>query len=152
MPGAPFTVADSRDSLSTAHTTSTTMQCTFARRTDEVPAARRFVRDALAGHPAASDAELLTCELMTNAVQHAADAAGVTVAVTQRGPVVHVDVMDDGRTGLPHWREAGGDDERGRGFHLVNHMAARWGFLREPAGTCVWFEIGPPGQGQGRAS
>jgi two-component sensor histidine kinase len=97
----------------------------------------------LAGHPASRDAELLTCELVTNAVQHATDAAGVTVAVTRRGAVVHVDVIDDGRTGLPRWREADEHDERGRGFQLVNHIAACWGFLRDQGGTCVWFEIGP---------
>ena len=116
---------------------------TFARRVDEVPVARRFIRDTLADHPASVDAELLACELVTNAVQHATDAARVTVAVTHRGPVVHVDVIDDGQTGLPHWREADGHDEDGRGFQLVNEIAQRWGFLREPAGTCVWFELAP---------
>jgi anti-sigma regulatory factor (Ser/Thr protein kinase) len=116
---------------------------TFARRADEVPVARRFIRDTLADHPASLDAELLACELVTNAVRHATDAARVTVAVTRRGPVVHVDVIDDGRTGLPHWREAEGHDEDGRGFQLVNEIALRWGFLREPAGTCVWFELTP---------
>jgi anti-sigma regulatory factor (Ser/Thr protein kinase) len=114
---------------------------TFARRADEVPVARRFIRDALADHPALLDAELLACELVTNAVQHATDAARVTVAVTRSGPDVHVDVIDDGRTGLPHWRQADGHDEDGRGFQLVNEIAQRWGFLREPAGTCVWFEL-----------
>jgi anti-sigma regulatory factor (Ser/Thr protein kinase) len=144
MPGAPFTVADSPDSLTTACPAPGAAH-TFARRAEEVPAARRFVRDVLAGHPAAWDAELLACELMTNAVKHAAGAVGVTVAVIRRGPVVHVDVIDDGRTGLPHWRETNGDDERGRGFQLVNHIAARWGFLRDQGGTCVWFEIGLAG-------
>ena len=117
---------------------------TFARRAEEVPVARRFIRDILAGHPASLDAELLTCELVTNAVQHATDAAGVTVAVMRCGSAVHVDVIDDGRIGLPHWREADGQDEGGRGFQLVNEIAERWGFLREPAGTCVWFETQSP--------
>jgi serine/threonine-protein kinase RsbW len=116
---------------------------TFARRVDEVPAARRFVRDVLADHPGCADAELLACELVTNAVRHAAGAAWVTVAVMCRGAVVHVDVIDDGGTGVPHWREAGGHDEDGRGFQLVNALAERWGFLRERSGTCVWFEIAP---------
>ena len=141
MPGAPFTVADEqgmRDAVPAAASR------TFHRRAEEVPVARRFVRDLLAGHPACVEAELLTCELVTNAVQHAAGAAGVTVAVMYRGPVVHVDVIDDGRTGLPHWHEADGQDEGGRGFLLVNEISQRWGFLRERAGTCVWFEIGPP--------
>ncbi|MGH3191564.1 MAG: ATP-binding protein, partial [Streptosporangiaceae bacterium] len=116
---------------------------TFARRAEEVPFARQFIRDILADHPASFDAELLTCELVTNAVQHATGAAGVTVAVRRRGSVVHVDVIDDGRAGLPLWREASGHDEDGRGFQLVNEIANRWGFLREHAGTCVWFEISP---------
>jgi anti-sigma regulatory factor (Ser/Thr protein kinase) len=128
---------------STACTTPAATTRTFARRADEVPLARRFVREALAGHPASCDAELLACELVTNAVQHATDAVGVTVTVTRRGPVVHVDVIDDGKVGLPRWREPSGHEERGRGFQLVNHIAARWGFLREQAGTCFWFEIGP---------
>ena len=34
-------------------------------------------------------------------------------------------------------------DEGGRGFQLVNEIAQRWGFLRERAGTCVWFELTP---------
>ena len=76
-------------------------------------------------------------------VQHATDAGWVTVAVMRRGAVVHVDVIDDGRSGLPHWREATGQDEGGRGFQLVNEIAWRWGFLRERTGTCVWFELAP---------
>ncbi len=142
MPGAPFTVADTLELPSVACATPGTATRTFGRRPEEVPTARRFVRDALDGHPASSDAELLTCELVTNAVQHATDAGWVTVAVMRRGEVVHVDVIDDGRSGLPHWREATGQDEGGRGFQLVNEIAQRWGFLREQAGTCVWFEIG----------
>jgi anti-sigma regulatory factor (Ser/Thr protein kinase) len=147
MPGAPLTVAEQQGRGDVAGkgpaaaAVAADATRTFARRADEVPVARRFIRDTLADHPALLDAELLACELVTNAVQHATDAARVTVAVTQCGPVVHVDVIDDGRTGLPHWREAEGHDEDGRGFQLVNEIAQRWGFLREPAGTCVWFEV-----------
>jgi hypothetical protein len=67
----------------------------------------------------------------------------VTVAVLHRGALVHVDVIDDGCIGLPHWREAEGHDEDGRGFQLINAIAERWGFLRERSGTCFWFEIVP---------
>jgi anti-sigma regulatory factor (Ser/Thr protein kinase) len=150
MPGAPLTVAEQQGrgdvagkgpAATVAAAVAADATRTFARRADEVPVARRFIRDTLADHPALLDAELLACELVTNAVQHATDAARVTVAVTQCGAVVHVDVIDDGRTGLPHWREAEGHDEDGRGFQLVNEIAQRWGFLREPAGTCVWFEL-----------
>lgn len=138
MAGAPITVADTLGRPGAAGAART-----FGRRPEEVPTARRFVRESLAGHPACADAELLACELVTNAVQHAAGAGRMTVTVLRRGDVVHVDVIDDGRSGLPHWREATGQDEGGRGFQLVNEIARRWGFLREPAGTCVWFEIAP---------
>jgi anti-sigma regulatory factor (Ser/Thr protein kinase) len=153
MPGAPLTVAELRGRRDAARkapagtaapaaaAVSAGARRTFARRAEEVPVARRFIRDTLADHPALPDAELLACELVTNAVQHATDAAQVTVAVTRCGPVVHVDVIDDGQTGLPHWRVADGQDEDGRGFQLINEIAQRWGFLREPAGTCVWFEL-----------
>lgn len=150
MPGAPFTVVDQQDlrdaavMVAPAATGPASATRTFGRCTEEVPVARRFIRDALADHPACWDAELLTCELVTNAVQHATGATGVTVAVTRRGVVVHVDVIDDGRTGFPQWREPDGRDERGRGFQLVNEIAQRWGFLRERAGTCVWFELTLP--------
>jgi len=116
---------------------------TFARDPGEVPRARRFVRQALAGHPAAEDTELLTSELVTNSVLHAADAAEVTVTVSVHGSVVHVEVTDDGIGGVPHWRDIGDDSEGGRGFRLVNELAARWGFLREKAKarSSCWFEV-----------
>jgi serine/threonine-protein kinase RsbW len=138
MPGASFTVSAPAGPRSVAPAAATR---TFGRCAKEVPAARRFVREVLADHPGCSDAELLTCELVTNAVQHATDAARVTVAVMRLGAVVHVDVIDDGCVGLLHWRESGRHDEDGRGFQLVNALAERWGFLRERSGTCVWFEI-----------
>jgi len=28
---------------------------------------------------------------------------------------------------------------------VVNEIAQRWWFLRERAGTCVWFELAPQG-------
>jgi serine/threonine-protein kinase RsbW len=143
MASAPITVVEPPVLPSVQCAMPLTATRTFERRPEEVPVARRFIRDALAGHPASYDAELLTCELVTNAVQHASDAERVTVAITRRGVVVHVDVIDDGRAGLPHWREVSGYDEGGRGFQLVNEIAQRWGFLREPIGTCVWFEVAP---------
>ena len=121
---------------------------TFARKPGEVPAARRFVRAVLGEHPAAHDAELLCSELVTNFLQHTADATKVTVAVTVSGAVVHVEVTGDGIAGLPHWRDAdpGGYVEGGRGFWLLNGIATRWGFVRErvPATSLCWFEL--PGE------
>src|ERR1035438_5881532 len=105
----------------------------LTRLTCGAASAWRRVKSAAAGSAAAS----------RETPRHATDAAGVTVAVTRRDAVVHVDVIDDGQSGLPYWRDADGHDENGRGFHLVNEIAQRWGFLREQAGTCVWFELDP---------
>jgi anti-sigma regulatory factor (Ser/Thr protein kinase) len=113
----------------------------FARHPHEVPAARRFVRAVLAGHPGADDAELLACELVTNALRHAHGATKVTVTVAVGRVGVHVEVTDDGTAGVPHWREAAADAEGGWGFHLVNEIATRWGFLRDTAGTRCWFDL-----------
>ena len=29
----------------------------------------------------------------------------------------------------------------GHGLFLVQHLAAQWGYLRDPAGTTVWFRL-----------
>jgi hypothetical protein len=34
--------------------------------------------------------------------------------------------------------------ENGRGFLLINQLARRWGFTRDPAGSCCWAEIASP--------
>ncbi len=116
---------------------------TFARDAGEVPWARRFVRQVLAGHPAAADAELLASEVVTNAVLHAGDGATVTVAVSVSGAAVHIAVVDRGTASVPHWRDTGPDAEGGRGFRLVNEIASRWGFVREKtaARTTCWFDV-----------
>jgi anti-sigma regulatory factor (Ser/Thr protein kinase) len=114
---------------------------TFPRRVQVAPQARRFVTGAIGRHPAADDAVLLAGELIANSLLHAHDAATVTVAVAVSEKFIRIDVCDDGRTGIPHWREADGNSESGRGFHLVNQIAERWGFVREQARTCCWAEV-----------
>jgi anti-sigma regulatory factor (Ser/Thr protein kinase) len=112
-----------------------------SRHPSEVPAARRFVRGMLAGHPAGADAELLACELVTNAVVHADGAGQVTVGVMAGAEGVHVEITDCGTAWVPHWHAPAADAESGRGFQLVDQIATRWGFLRDQAGTCCWFDL-----------
>lgn len=114
---------------------------TFPRQVQSAPLARRFVAEAIAAHPAAEDAVLLADELVTNSLMHAHDATCVTVTVAVTGPRIRVDVHDNGQTGIPHWRDASSQTEEGRGFQLVNALAQRWGFIREPGRTCCWFEV-----------
>jgi hypothetical protein len=63
----------------------------------------------------------------------------VSIAVT--ATFIRIDVLDDGQTGIPHWRDADGQAEDGRGFQIVNALARRWGFTRERDRTCCWFEV-----------
>jgi anti-sigma regulatory factor (Ser/Thr protein kinase) len=114
---------------------------TFPRHARSVPLARRFVTEAIGQHAAAEDASLLATELVTNALVHARDATAVTVTVTVTAALIRVDVHDNGRTGVPHWREADSQAEDGRGFQIVNTLARRWGFTREQDCTCCWFEV-----------
>jgi anti-sigma regulatory factor (Ser/Thr protein kinase) len=114
---------------------------TFPRQARSAPLARRFVTEVIGQHPAADDAVLLTSELVTNALVHARDATTVTVRVTLTTAFIRVDVSDDGRTGIPHWRDADSRAEDGRGFQIVNALAERWGFTREQDRTCCWFEV-----------
>jgi anti-sigma regulatory factor (Ser/Thr protein kinase) len=103
--------------------------------------ARRAVRDTLtrAGHDDVADtAEMLTSELVTNAVRHTDDDR-VDVHVQLDG-VVRVAVADDCQA-LPVLRDADELDTDGRGIALVNQLARRWGVEVHGGGKVVWFEL-----------
>jgi anti-sigma regulatory factor (Ser/Thr protein kinase) len=117
---------------------------TFPRQVQVAPAARQFVRHTAAGHPAADDAVLVAAELIANSVIHAMDATTVTIMVAVSEASIRVDVRDDGALGIPHMRPGDPDAEDGRGFLLINQIARRWGFTREPGGSCCWAEIANP--------
>ncbi|MFF5110542.1 ATP-binding protein [Streptosporangium sp. NPDC000509] len=122
-------------------------------------------------HPLRDDATLLTSELATNAVEHstrptdtrpvgtepvgaratdsgtADTTAGdnrpsefvVTVAFTPHGVIITV--QDPGSAQIPSVRNSGPGATSGRGLLLVNELATRWGFHRDPTGTVIWFEL-----------
>ena len=89
------------------------------------------------------EAELLTTEVVTNAVRHG-------------GPPITLEVACDGSTGMtvrvtdgkrddPVLRHAGPYDESGRGVLLVDLLSAAWGV--EPSadgGKTVWFSLRSP--------
>ena len=108
-------------------------------------AARRFVRSALESVEADSrvieTAELLTTELVTNAVVHVGSKSQLFLRVT-RG-TVRVEVTDpDDR--LPSMAAPNVDDVGGRGLVIVNGLASAWGVERTDIGKTVWFELSPP--------
>nr|BFD89688.1 hypothetical protein KitaXyl93_10480 [Kitasatospora sp. Xyl93] len=106
---------------------------------------RRFTRETLAawGLGALADwAELLTSELITNALVHAGSPTQLRLYCDR---VLTVEVADR-EPEVPRIRRARGEDEGGRGIHLVNELAHRWGSRRTQDGKVVWFELElPPG-------
>ncbi|GAA3213364.1 ATP-binding protein [Streptomyces sp. XM83C] len=106
-----------------------------------VPEARRAVRELLRhwGRPGRSEtAELLTSELVTNALVHTDDDAVLTaVAGTD---VLRVEVRDSVAC-RPRLRLPYEDGTHGRGLVLVQALADAWGVRAHGAGKVVWFEL-----------
>ena len=102
--------------------------------------ARADLRSALAANVSPSTNEvvqLLTTELVTNAIQHAHGSVKVTAEIA--GDRIRIAVADEG-SGVPVQTTASEDDEGGRGLALVDNLAVRWGVEELPAGKVVWFE------------
>ena len=107
-----------------------------------VPEARRALRELLThwGKPGRSEtAELLTSELVTNALIHTDHDAVLTATVSPHG--LHVEVRDFvGRR--PRLRVPDADeDTHGRGLILVQSLADAWGVRAHGVGKVVWFEL-----------
>jgi anti-sigma regulatory factor (Ser/Thr protein kinase) len=119
---------------------------TIPGRPDQVATARAFVSRTLSSHRIGADndaATLLTSEIVTNAIQHTksgVDGGTVTIVVIGVPRGVLVEVIDGGSAGVPTVK---GDlyAAEGHGLFLVQHLAAQWGYLRDPAGTTVWFHL-----------
>ena len=112
---------------------------------EQVAGARSFIARTLAGVPGVDcdAATLLTSELVTNAIKHTDSglpAGTVTVVVIGVPGGVLVEVVDDGSAGTPTVK---GDllAAEGHGLFLVQALAVQWGYLRDPAGTTVWFHL-----------
>ncbi|WP_079102779.1 ATP-binding protein [Streptomyces sp. TP-A0356] len=107
-----------------------------------VPEARRALRELLThwGRPGRSEiAELLTSELVTNALVHTDHDAVLTATVSPGG--LRVEVRDFvGRR--PRLRMPDTDDgTHGRGLILVQSLADAWGVRTHGVGKSVWFEL-----------
>jgi anti-sigma regulatory factor (Ser/Thr protein kinase) len=87
------------------------------------------------------DLELLSSEVITNAVRYTRAPCMVTVRWT--GVRVRIEVTDADPV-RPQPRDASLESENGRGLLLVESLAAAWGSVPDQAGKVVWFEVGPP--------
>ena len=88
--------------------------------------------------------ELLTSELVTNAVRHGASDTKESILLRARceDDSVRVEVCDEGPGFEPAPDERGILEPGGNGLLLVESLAARWGVTRGQP-SCVWFEAEP---------
>lgn len=110
---------------------------------DDAPrAARRAVAAcctrAGAGKTCSDSAELMTSEVVTNAMLHSN--GPVTFGVECGGPLLRVEVGDDDarRPSVPEQDETA---ESGRGMRIVQALSSAWGVQTTPTGKLVWFEV-----------
>ncbi|MFH9982850.1 ATP-binding protein [Streptomyces sp. NPDC017179] len=114
------------------------------------PTARRYVRDTARswGLPAGSaeDLEIITGELVANALEHSGSRR-ITVACALHRALVTVGVTDTGTGPTPSPASMPSpESEHGRGLLITDALATRWGTHRTSSGLTVWAEIatGPP--------
>jgi anti-sigma regulatory factor (Ser/Thr protein kinase) len=103
--------------------------------------ARAAVQRALAGADpqAVERAMLLTSELVTNAVVHAATPLRLTLAIGRQG--LRVEVADLDCTPPVPVPESQSGPHGGFGLHIVERLASAWGCTRHDDGKTVWFEM-----------
>lgn len=119
-----------------------TVARTFEPSAESPRLARRFVGEALddlGAQDASESAVLLVSELVTNAVLHARTDVDVVVAAHD-DERVRVSVIDRNPS-MPAQRSFSPTAGSGRGLHLVESVASRWGIEAKEPGKEVWFEI-----------
>jgi len=96
----------------------------------------------------AEEIELLTSEVVTNAIRHArVDPLGeVILRVDTLDDHVRVEVLNPGPSFDPPVPSIPGVSGTGLGLFLVDALADAWGVGREGPRTKVWFEISKNGR------
>lgn len=82
--------------------------------------------------------ETLVSEVVTNAIIHARTPFRVRVATGDRAIRVSV---HDASPANPVKRDYGPNHPTGRGLHIVEALADRWGVAPDGEGKVVWFEV-----------
>lgn len=109
--------------------------------------ARRKVRQLLdawgVGPDTSDNALLVTSELVTNALTHAASER-IVCRLRLRAGRLHIEVEDENRGDtLPAQRSPDADEQCGRGLQLVSALCSDWGVRDAPhgSGRVVWAEL-----------
>jgi anti-sigma regulatory factor (Ser/Thr protein kinase) len=106
-----------------------------------IATARRAVRALVAGNrdDLAALAELLTDELLTNAVLHGGGQFSLTARAD--GKRLRVSVSDRFSSERVTVYPPGHELEYGRGMTIVDAMASKWGIERHGSEKSIWFEL-----------
>ena len=111
-----------------------------------VPVARRLVRQLLQAWGARQDhddAALLVTELVANVVDHVGGSDCLTLEATYSEDWLRLAVVDCSPA-RPEVQQLDPESRRGRGLHMVQALADRWGCEDHRGGKRVWFELRPP--------
>jgi anti-sigma regulatory factor (Ser/Thr protein kinase) len=125
----------------TATETTSLIAFTLPSTPYSVQMARFYVRAALSYHDLGDyteDAETVTSEIITNAVQHA-DAQTIGLELTSlEGSRALAIVVTDPSPLPPVKRDPADGAECGRGLHIVAALSARWGWRTQGTGKAVY--------------
>jgi anti-sigma regulatory factor (Ser/Thr protein kinase) len=103
--------------------------------------ARFYVKAALGYHDLggyAEDVEIVTSELVSNAIAHAGAPAVSLELLRLDAPGAVVVIVTDPSPLPPVRRDPAGDAEGGRGLHVVEALSARWGWTPHHPGKAVF--------------
>jgi histidine kinase-like protein len=89
------------------------------------------------------DVELLTSELVTNAIRHSEGT--VELSIDHPSPdCVRIEVRDLSER-LPVMRSLESARDGGWGLHIVGSIASRWGLEQRTGEKTIWCEVAPAG-------
>jgi len=115
------------------------------------PACGKAVRDwitrIIGAHPCPvdpQDAAVVVSELFGNAVTHGPSGGTILVAYLLWPAGARIVICDHGGPTLPRLRDPGNLTEGGRGLHVIDALAARWGSFRAAPAQVVWADLGQP--------
>ena len=120
-----------------------TLRLTLPQKPASAARARHEVGAFIQAHELCDEPEsavLIVSELVANAVLHGAEP--IQVAVTDETGSLRIEVSDgDTRPPRPDLDVDTVDRPSGRGLHIVNALAQRWGTTLHDFGKTVWAEV-----------
>jgi anti-sigma regulatory factor (Ser/Thr protein kinase) len=125
----------------TATETTSLIAFTLPSTPYSVQMARFYIRAALGYHDLggyAEDAETITSELVTNAIEHAGAPQFNLELMHLAGSGAVAVIVTDLSPDPPVKRDPAANAEHGRGLHIVDALSANWGWRTEERGKAVY--------------